>query len=71
MMDALVKDIPHAERGVRRAAPRLSRRTRACGPNTGNWYQRATTDMEGSLSPALAKYFPEPPAMLYARAELL
>jgi hypothetical protein len=77
MIDVLVKAIPHAERGFRllfseRPFPGyhvgLMRLRSEYG---GNWYRWTATNMEGWLCPALFKYFPEPPARLYARAEPL
>ena len=75
MIDALVQDIPHADRGFRllfSAAPfpgyqvELIRLRSEYG---GNWYRWTATNMEGWLCPALAKYFPDPPHTLYARGE--
>jgi hypothetical protein len=75
MIDALVQGVPRANRGFRllfSAAPfpryqvELIRLRSEYG---GNWYRWTATDMEGWLCPALSKYFPEPPATLYARAE--
>jgi hypothetical protein len=75
MIDALIQDIPLADRGFRllfSAAPfpgyqvELVRLRSEYG---GNWYRWTATNMEGWLCPALAKYFPEPPSTLYARAE--
>jgi hypothetical protein len=75
MIDALVQDIPNAEREFRllfSAEPfpgyqvELIRLRSEYG---GNWYGWTATNMEGWLCPALAKYFPDPPPMLYARAE--
>jgi hypothetical protein len=37
----------------------------------GTWYRWTATNMEEWLCPALAKYFAEPPAVLYARTEPL
>jgi hypothetical protein len=77
MIDALVKSIPRAEHGFRllfSAAPfpgyqiELMRGRSEYG---GVWYRWAATDMEGWLCPALFKYFIDPPARLYARAEPL
>ncbi len=77
MIDALVQEIPDADRGFRllfSAAPfpgyqvELVRLRSEYG---GNWYRWTATDMEGWLCPALAQYFPEPPPRLYARAEAL
>ena len=77
MIDALVQDIPQADRGFRllfSAAPfpvyqvDLVRLRSEYG---GNWYRWTATNMEGWLCPALAKYFPDPPHTLCARDEVL
>jgi hypothetical protein len=77
MIDALVKDIPDAQRGFRllfsaRPFPGHQRefiRTRE--EFGGSWYHCDDPAMEGWLCPALFKYFPEAPEKLYARAEPL
>jgi hypothetical protein len=77
MIDVLVKAIPHAERGFRllfseRPFPGYHvEPIRLRSEYGGNWYRWTATNMEGRLCPALFKYFPEPPAHLYTRAEPL
>jgi hypothetical protein len=77
MIDALVQDIPRADRGFRllfSAAPFPAYQVelvRLRSEYGGNWYRWTATNMEGWLCPALAQYFPEPPPRLYARAEAL
>jgi hypothetical protein len=75
MIDALIQDIPRADRGFRllfSAAPFPGYQVeliRLRPEYSGNWYRWTATNMEGWLCPALGKYFPEAPATLYARAE--
>jgi hypothetical protein len=75
MIDALVQDIPQADRGFRllfSATPFPGYQVeliRLRSEHGGNWYRWTTTNMEGWLCPALAKYFSEPPQTLYVRAE--
>jgi hypothetical protein len=75
MIDALVQDIPQADRGFRllfSAAPFPGYQvelTRLRSEHGGIWYGWTATNMEGWLCPALAKYFPDPPPTLYVRAE--
>ena len=77
MIDALVQSIPHAERGFRllfSAAPFPGYQAELVQVRSeygGIWYRWPATNMEGWLCPALFKYFTEPPATLYARAEPL
>lgn len=75
MMDRLVENIPHAEKGFRllfSAAPfpgyavELHWRREEYG---GNWYYCPQFAMEGWLCPALFKYFDSAPRKLYVRAE--
>jgi hypothetical protein len=75
MIDALVQDIPQADRGFRllfSAAPFPGYKVeliRLRSEYGGNWYRWTATNMEGWLCPALAKYFPEAPPTLYVLAE--
>lgn len=75
MIDALVQDVPQADRGFRllfSAAPFPGYQVELVplrSEHGGTWYRWTATNMEGWLCPALANYFPEPPATLYARAE--
>jgi hypothetical protein len=75
MIDRLVSTIPDAEAGFRllfSAQPfpgyqvELTRLHEQYG---GTWYRWEGQQAEGWLCPALLKYFPEPPLMLYAKAE--
>lgn len=77
MIDVLVASIPNAEHGFRllfAARPFPGYQVELVQLRSeygGNWYRWDATNMEGWLCPALFKYFPEPPPMLYARAEPL
>ncbi len=75
MIDKLVADIPHAERGwkaIFSASPfpghevKLEWRREESG---GNWYYSEKYQMEGWLCPALFKYFNKAPRDIYVRAE--
>ena len=77
MIDDLVRDIPGAESGFRllfaaRLFPghalRLTWRREEAG---GNWYWSERHQAEGWLCPALLKYFEEPPAEIFAKAEAM
>jgi len=77
MIDALVKDIPDADKGFKlifsaTAFPghgvKLEWRRFEAG---GNWYYSAELNMEGWLCPALFKYFDQAPLELYGRFEAL
>jgi hypothetical protein len=75
MIDALVKDIPDADKGFKltfsaTAFPGHSvklewRRTEA----GGNWYYSPDLKIEGWLCPALYKYFEQAPKELFGRFE--
>jgi hypothetical protein len=75
MIDALVQSIPHADQGFRllfSAAPFPGYQAELVQVRPeygGMWYRWTATNMEGWLCPALFKYFSDPPATLYARAE--
>jgi hypothetical protein len=70
MIDALVQDIPHADRGfglIFSAAPFSGYQVelvRLRSEYGGVWYRWTATDMEGWLCPTLFKYFTAPPATL-------
>jgi hypothetical protein len=75
MIDALVSDIPDAERGFRllfSSSPFpgfQAEFTRDRTEHGGTWYRAGDPPMEGWLCPALFKYFDAAPAKLYAKAE--
>jgi hypothetical protein len=75
LIDRLVADIPHPERGFRllfSSTPfpgytaRLEWRREEMG---GNWYYSPDYQMEGWLCPALFRYFEAAPKEIYVRAE--
>ena len=75
LIDALVADIPDADRGFRllfSASPfpgytsKLEWRREEYG---GNWYFSTDFTMEGWLCPALFKYFDKAPREIYVKAE--
>ena len=75
MIDALVADIPNAQKGFRllfSATPfpgcsfRLEWRREEYG---GNWYFSPDFNLEGWLCPALLKYFERAPAEIYVKGE--
>ncbi len=75
MIDLFTANIPDPERGFRlifsaAAFPgstiKLEWRREESG---GNWYFCPQLGIEGWLCPALFRYFQQPPAELYARAE--
>ena len=75
MIDALVQDIPRADRGFRllfsaHRSPAIKSNWYACGPNTAAIGTAGLRPIwKDDCAPALGKYFPEPPPTLYARAE--
>jgi len=77
MIDELVSDIPAARKGFRllfAASPFPGYQRRIDWLRTeygGQWYRDATTGLEGWLCPALDRYFRQPPAHLYIKAESL
>jgi len=77
MIDAIVADIPNAEKGFRllfSAAPFPGYQVKLEKVRTeyeGTWYRWVENNAEGWLCPALLLYYPEPPALLYAKAEPL
>ncbi|MEW5857321.1 MAG: DUF6717 family protein [Cyanobacteriota bacterium] len=77
MIELLVKEIPHAEKGFKllfsgnpfpgyQAELTLVREEYG-----GNWYRWELNNKEGWLCPALFKYFNEAPRKLYCKAERL
>lgn len=75
MIDALVADIPDAERGFRLLfsttpfpgfTAKLQWRREEYG---GNWYYARHFKMEGWLCPALFRYFDKAPMEIYVKAE--
>ena len=77
MIDALVSDVPNAERGFRllfSAAPFpgfQAKLEKVREEYAGTWYQWVDYSAEGWLCPALLLYYPEAPAFLYAKGEAL
>ena len=75
LMDAMVKDIPDAEKGFRMlfsAQPfpgHTQKLTWRRGDKTGNWYYSEQYQKEGWLCPGLFKYYREAPKELYVKAE--
>ena len=75
MIDHLVRDIPNADQGFRlifsaSAFPGYSARLEwSQAELSGTWYAAPEWGMEGWLCPALFKYFAEPPAEIYVKAE--
>jgi hypothetical protein len=75
MIDAMVKDIPDAQKGFRLLfstqpfpghTHKLIWRRK---DNSGNWYYCEQYDKEGWLCPALFKYYREAPREIYIKAE--
>jgi len=77
MIEALVADIPNADRGFRllfSANPFPGYQAEMVWFKTeygGNWYRWEAKNMEGWLCPALFKYFLEAPPKFYCKAEKL
>ena len=75
MIDVMVADIPNAETGFRllfSSAPFPGYQVKLEKVRTeyeGTWYRWSEKNAEGWLCPALLLYYPEPPALLYAKAE--
>ena len=75
MIDALVADIPDAEKGFRltfssRPFPGFQKKlTWVRGDMDGNYYKIDDPPMEGWICPAMFKYYDKPPAALYVKAE--
>lgn len=75
MIDALVKDIPQAEKGFRllfSANPFPGYQAElvwVAQEYGGNWYRWEAKNMDGWLCPALFKYFSEAPKKIYCKAE--
>jgi hypothetical protein len=72
-----VADIPNAHHGFRllfsrQPFPGYQRKlTWVHGEMGGHWYRADRQDGEGWLCPALLRYFDEPPAEIYVKAEPL
>ena len=77
MIDALVKDVPDARAGFRllfsaRPFPGYQKTLSwVRGDMQGNYYRLDDPPMEGWICPALFKYYREPPANLFVKAERL
>ncbi len=77
MIDAMVADIPNAEKGFRllfSAAPFPGYQVKlekVRAEYEGTWYRWTDNNEEGWLCPALSLYYPEAPAHLYVKAETL
>lgn len=77
MIDDLVENIPHAERGFRLffssvhfpGAQSTAEWLRE--ENDGAWYRCAETGREGWLCPAMFKYFETTPLRIFVRADAL
>ena len=77
MIDALVADIPAADKGFRltfssQQFPTFQKKlTWVRGDAVGNYYKIDDPPMEGWICPALFRYYDKPPAELYVRADPL
>jgi hypothetical protein len=77
MIDALVADIPAAEKGFRltfsaNEFPTYQKKlVWLRGDRQGNYYRLDDPPMEGWICPALFKFYEKPPAELYVRADAL
>jgi Family of unknown function (DUF6717) len=77
MIDAMVADIPNAEKGFRllfSAVPFPGYQVKlekVRAEYEGTWYRWTDNNEEGWLCPALSLYYPEAPAHLYVKAETL
>lgn len=75
MIDVLVEDVPHAERGFRllfsaKEFPGYQKKlTWLRGDAGGNYYALDDPPMEGWICPVMFKYYTEAPEELYVRAE--
>jgi hypothetical protein len=75
MMDAMVKDIPDADKGFRLlfSSQRFPGHTQKLiwrrGDKTGNWYWSEAYQKEGWLCPGLFKYYKDAPQEIYVKAE--
>lgn len=75
MIDVLVADIPDADKGFRltfsaKPFPDFDKKlTRTRSDGVGNYYRLDEPPMEGWICPALFKYYEEPPAELYVKAD--
>ena len=77
MLDALVKDVPAADKGFRllfsaNAFPGYQKKlTWLRGDSSGNFYALDNPPMEGWICPAMFRYYTKPPKELYVRAEAI
>ena len=77
MIDALVADIPDADKGFRltfsaNPFPEFEKKlTWLRGDLQGNYYKLDDPPMEGWICPAMFKYYDKPPAEVYVKAEPL
>lgn len=75
MIDAMVRDIPNAEKGFRlifstRPFPGCTQKlVWRRGDRSGNWYYSEQFHKEGWLCPGLFKYYRHAPKEIYAKAE--
>ena len=75
MMDAMVRDIPDADKGFRllfSAQPFPGHTHKLIwrrGDKTGNWYFSEQYQKEGWLCPGLFKYYKDAPKEIYVKAE--
>jgi hypothetical protein len=77
MIDLLVADIPHADKGFRltfssKPFPSYDRKlTWLRGDREGNYYKLDDPPMEGWICPALFKYYDKAPPELFVKADPL
>ena len=77
MIDALVADIPDADKGFRltfsaKPFPAFGKKlTWLRGDMTGNYYKTDDPPMEGWICPAMFRYYEQAPPELYVKAEPL
>jgi hypothetical protein len=77
MIDALVADIPNADKGFRltfssQRFPTFQQKlTWVRGDAVGNYYKTDDPPMEGWICPAMFRYYDKPPAELFVKADPL
>jgi hypothetical protein len=77
MIDVLVADVPSAKEGFRLTFSAIpfpnyqKKLTWLRGDALGNFYKLDDPPMEGWLCPALFRYYEQPPAELYVRADAI
>ncbi len=77
MINALVAEIPNADKGFRltfsaRSFPGFQKKlTWLRGDMDGNYYKTDDPPMEGWICPAMFRYYDQPPAELFVRADAL